>query len=91
MSDAEKEDLLRSVPISRRKMLKRMLAGGAVAYTAPVVASFAVNPAGAEANSDFFGGNQTWGGNQTFGGNQKREPFFWLRALFNWLFRLFGR
>lgn len=82
MSDDQQDDLLRAVPISRRKMLKRMLAGGAVAYTAPVVASFALDPAS---------GQTIDGSNQTFGGNQTRDPRSLLRILFHWLFRLFGR
>jgi hypothetical protein len=77
--DAEKnEDLLGSAPMNRRSMLKRVLLGGAVAYAAPVVATFALDGAAAQGGSpdriEFpIGGNQDWGFPR--GGNQDRGSF----------------
>lgn len=64
---AERDDeLLEATKMGRRSMLKRVLIGGAVAYTAPVVATFALNGAAAQGDSpdrlDFpIGGNLDWG------------------------------
>lgn len=43
MSEEEQNELLGSVPMDRRRMLKRMLIGSAAIYVAPVVTSFGVD------------------------------------------------
>jgi len=70
------EEILEATTMGRRSMLKRVLIGGAVAYAAPVVATFSLDAAAAQPNpsdieGSFRGGNQTlpdWG-DRWHGGN----------------------
>ncbi len=69
MSEDEESELFEGLGMDRRRMLKRMLMGGAAVYAAPVITSFGLDAAAAHRPP--HGGNQP---RPPHGGNQPRPP-----------------